>query len=121
MIMFNVPPYAGKEKEYISDAISKKKICGDGEYTKKCNAWLEEKTGVSKALLTTSCTTATEMAALLIGIEPGDEVIMPSYTFVSTANAFVLRGAKVAFVDIRPDTMNIDEKLIENAINEKTK
>lgn len=121
MISFNVPPYAGKEMEYIKDAISSRKICGDGAYTKKCNAWIEEKTGVRKALLTTSCTTATEMAAILAGIEPGDEVIMPSYTFVSTANAFVLRGAKVVFVDIRPDTMNIDEKLIENAITEKTK
>lgn len=121
MISFNVPPYAGKEIEYIKDAISNRKICGDGAYTKKCNAWIEEKTGVRKALLTTSCTTATEMAAILAGIEPGDEVIMPSYTFVSTANAFVLRGAKVVFVDIRPDTMNIDEKLIENAITEKTK
>ncbi|MBQ3924285.1 MAG: dTDP-4-amino-4,6-dideoxygalactose transaminase [Firmicutes bacterium] len=121
MISFNVPPYAGKEMEYIKDAISSRKICGDGAYTKKCNAWIEEKTGVRKALLTTSCTTATEMAAILAGIGPGDEVIMPSYTFVSTANAFVLRGAKVVFVDIRPDTMNIDEKLIENAITEKTK
>ena len=121
MINFNIPPYAGKEIEYIKDAVANRKICGDGAYTKKCNAWIEERTGVRKALLTTSCTTATEMAAILAGIEPGDEVIMPSYTFVSTANAFVLRGAKVVFVDIRPDTMNIDEKLIENAITEKTK
>ena len=121
MIYFNIPPYAGKEIEYIKDAVASRKICGDGAYTKKCNAWIEEKTGVRKALLTTSCTTATEMAAILAGIEPGDEVIMPSYTFVSTANAFVLRGAKIVFVDIRPDTMNIDEKLIENAITEKTK
>lgn len=116
MISFNVPPYVGKEKEYIEQAIEKKKICGDGEFTKKCNEWLENKTGTSKALLTTSCTHATEMTALLSDIKPGDEVIMPSYTFVSTADAFVLRGAKAVFVDIRPDTMNIDEKLIEEAI-----
>ena len=121
MISFNVPPYVGKEKEYIEQAIEKKKICGDGEFTKKCNEWLENKTGTSKALLTTSCTHATEMAALLSDIKPGDEVIMPSYTFVSTADAFVLRGAKAVFVDIRPDTMNIDEKLIEEAITDKTK
>ncbi len=121
MISFNVPPYVGKEKEYIEQAIEKKKICGDGEFTKKCNEWLENKTGTSKALLTTSCTHATEMTALLSDIKPGDEVIMPSYTFVSTADAFVLRGAKVVFVDIRPDTMNIDEKLIEEAITDKTK
>lgn len=121
MINFNVPPFVGDEIKYISDAVNKHKICGDGEYTKKCNAWLEEKTGTSKALLTTSCTHATEMAAILCDIQPGDEVIMPSYTFVSTADAFVLRGAKAVFVDIRPDTMNIDEKLIEAAITEKTK
>lgn len=121
MISFNVPPYVGKEKEYIEQAIEKKKICGDGEFTKKCSEWLENKTGTSKALLTTSCTHATEMTALLSDIKPGDEVIMPSYTFVSTADAFVLRGAKAVFVDIRPDTMNIDEKLIEDAITDKTK
>lgn len=121
MISFNVPPYVGKEKEYIEQAIEKKKICGDGEFTKKCNEWLENKTGTSKALLTTSCTHATEMTALLSDIKPGDEVIMPSYTFVSTADAFVLRGAKAVFLDIRPDTMNIDEKLIEEAITDKTK
>ena len=121
MISFNVPPYVGKEKEYIEQAIEKKEICGDGEFTKKCNEWLENKTGTSKALLTTSCTHATEMTALLSDIKPGDEVIMPSYTFVSTADAFVLRGAKAVFVDIRPDTMNIDEKLIEEAITDKTK
>lgn len=120
-ISFNVPPYVGDELTYIKDAIEKHKICGDGEYTKKCNSWIEEKTGTSKALLTTSCTHATEMAALLSDIGPGDEVIMPSYTFVSTADAFVLRGAKAVFVDVRPDTMNIDEKLIENAITDKTK
>lgn len=121
MINFNVPPYVGDEIKYITDAVDKHKICGDGEYTKKCNAWIEEKTGTSKALLTTSCTHATEMAAILCNIQPGDEVIMPSYTFVSTADAFVLRGAKVVFVDIRPDTMNIDENMIEAAITEKTK
>lgn len=121
MINFNKPPFTGKELQYMREAIDNQKICGDGIYTKKCNAWLEEKTGTKKALLTTSCTHATEMAALLLNIKPGDEVIMPSYTFVSTADAFVMRGAKVVFVDIRPDTMNIDEKLIENAITDKTK
>jgi len=121
MINFNVPPFTGKEIEYIKECVDNQKICGDGKYTKLCNSWLEEKTGVNKALLTTSCTHATEMAALLADIQPGDEVIMPSYTFVSTADAFVLRGAKAVFIDIRPDTMNMDEKLIENAITEKTK
>ncbi len=121
MINFNVPPYIGKEPEYIADAIGSKKICGDGKYTKKCNSWLENKTGCDKALLTTSCTHALEMAAILADIKPGDEVIMPSYTFVSTADAFVMRGAKIVFVDIRPDTMNIDEKLIEAAITPKTR
>lgn len=121
MINFNIPPYTGKEIDYIYQAIAEHKICGDGKFTKKCNAWLEEKTGTEKALLTTSCTHATEMAALLSDIRPGDEVIMPSFTFVSTADAFVLRGGKIVFVDIRPDTMNIDEKLIENAITSKTK
>ena len=121
MINFNVPPKVGTEEQYISEAIQSHKICGDGQFTKKCNAWLEKKTGTTKALLTTSCTHATEMAALLADIQPGDEVIMPSYTFVSTADAFVLRGAKVVFVDVRPDTMNIDENLIEAAITPKTK
>lgn len=121
MINFNVPPFVGREEEYIAEAISKRKICGDGEFTKKCNRKLEEMTGAAKVLLTTSCTHATEMAALLSDIQPGDEVIMPSYTFVSTADAFVLRGATAVFVDIRPDTMNIDETLIEDAITEKTK
>lgn len=121
MINFNVPPFTGKEIEYIRQAVENQKICGDGPYTKKCNEWIENKTGTRKALLTTSCTHATELAALLADIKEGDEVIMPSYTFVSTADAFVLRGAKVVFVDIRPDTMNIDEKLIEDAITEKTK
>ncbi|MBO6090035.1 MAG: aminotransferase class I/II-fold pyridoxal phosphate-dependent enzyme, partial [Lachnospiraceae bacterium] len=121
MIRFNVPPYTGKELDYIKQAVENQKICGDGEFTKKCNEWIENKTGIKKALLTTSCTHATEMAALLCDIKPGDEVIMPSYTFVSTADAFVLRGAKAVFVDIRPDTMNIDENLIEAAITDKTK
>ena len=121
MINFNVPPFTGKEMEYIKECVDNQKICGDGKYTKKCNEWLEKRTGVTKALLTTSCTHATEMAALLAGIKEGDEVIMPSYTFVSTADAFVLRGAKAVFVDIRPDTMNIDETKIENAITDRTK
>ena len=121
MIPFNKPPFLGTEFDYIKKAVNNQKICGDGEFTKDCNAWLENKTGASKALLTTSCTHSLEMAALLLDIKPGDEVIMPSYTFVSTADAFVLRGAKIKFVDIRPDTMNIDEKLIEDAITDKTK
>ena len=121
MIRFNVPPYTGKEMDYIRQAVENMKICGDGDFTKKDNEWLEKKTGAKKVLLTTSCTHALELAALLADIKPGDEVIMPSYTFVSTADAFVLRGAKVVFVDIRPDTMNIDEKLIENAVTDKTK
>lgn len=121
MIKFNVPPYAEKAADYIKECVVNQKICGDGAYTRKCNEWIEEKTGTAKCLLTTSCTHATEMAALLAGIKEGDEVIMPAYTFVSTANAFVLRGAVPVFVDIRPDTMNIDETLIEAAITEKTK
>ena len=121
MIYFNNPPFVGNELEYVRQAIDNQKICGDGPFTKKCSQWIEAKAGTSKALLTTSCTHATEMAALLLDIKPGDEVIMPSYTFVSTADAFVLRGAKAVFVDIRPDTMNIDENLIENAITEHTK
>ena len=121
MISFNVPPYIGNEQDYIMEAIKAHKICGDGAFTKKCNAWIEDKTGVSKALLTTACSTALDMAAMLTEVGPGDEVILPSFTFVSTANAFVLRGAKLVFVDIRPDTQNIDEKLIEDAITDKTK
>ena len=121
MISFNVPPYIGKEQDYIMDAINAHKICGDGQFTKKCNKWIEDKTGVNKALLTTACSTALDMAAILTEVGPEDEVILPSFTFVSTANAFVLRGAKLVFVDIRPDTQNIDEKLIEDAITEKTK
>ncbi len=121
MINFNVPPFTGKEFDYMKQAVEAQKICGDGQFTKKCNEWIEKKTGTGKALLTTSCTHALEMAALLCNIKPGDEVILPSYTFVSTADAFVLRGATAVFVDIRPDTMNIDEKLIEDAITDKTK
>ena len=121
MIHFNVPPVYGTEEEKIHEVIGLRKICGDGEFTKKCNQWIEKNAGCSKALLTTSCTHALEMAALLCRIQPGDEIIMPSYTFVSTANAFVLRGAKIVFTDIRPDTMNLDENLIEAAITEKTK
>lgn len=120
-ISFNKPPYIGKESEYVLDAVNKWHISGDGEYTKRCAKKLEELSGTKRALLTTSCTHATEMAALLSDIKPGDEVIMPSYTFVSTADAFVLRGATPVFVDIRPDTMNIDETLIEDAITSKTK
>lgn len=121
MINFNVPPYAEKAMDYIQECVKNQKICGDGKYTKLCNEWIERRTGTAKCLLTTSCTHATELAALLADIKPGDEVIMPSFTFVSTANAFVLRGAVPVFVDIRPDTMNIDEKLIEAAVTERTR
>ena len=120
MISFNVPPFTGKEIEYMGQAIAAQKICGDGAFTTKCSRWLEEKTKTKKALLTTSCTHATELAALLTKVKEGDEVIMPSFTFVSTADAFVLRGATPVFVDIRPDTMNLDENKIEAAITEKT-
>lgn len=121
MIRFNVPPYTGKELENIKIAVENMHICGDGEFTKKCSEYLEKITGTARCLLTTSCTHALEMAALLCGLGEGDEVIVPSYTFVSTADAFVLRGAKAVFVDIRPDTMNIDESLIEDAITGRTK
>lgn len=121
MINFNNSPFAGKEKEYISQAIDSGKICGDGKFTHDCNKWIEEKTGVTKALLTTSCSSALDMAAILAEVKSGDEVILPSFTFVSTANAFVLRGAIPVFVDIRPDTQNIDESLIEAAITDRTK
>ena len=122
MIDFNVPPYVGTEMKYVEEAAAKNhKICGDGPFTHRCNEWLEKRTGTKKALLTTSCTHATELAALLAEIREGDEVIMPSYTFVSTADAFVLRGAVPVFVDIRPDTMNIDETKIEDAVTERTK
>ena len=120
-IDFNRPAIVGKELEYIKDAVDQGMLCGDGKYTKLCSSWMKERFHVNQVFLTTSCTHALEMAAFLCDIHPGDEVIMPSYTFVSTADAFVLRGAKIVFVDIRPDTMNIDEKLIEQAVTEKTK
>lgn len=120
-ISFNVPPFVGPELTYIKDAIDRRKISGDGFYSKRCSEWLETETGARKALLTTSCTDALELSALLSDIHPDDEVICPSYTFVSTANAFVLRGAKIIFVDIRPDTMNLDETLIEAAITSRTR
>lgn len=120
-IPFNRPPYTGNEDKYVLEAMRSSKISGDGEFTKKCQKWFEENLPCKKALLTPSCTHALEMAAILIDIQPGDEVIMPSYTFVSTANAFTFRGAKIVFVDIRPDTMNIDETKIEMAITERTK
>lgn len=121
MIHFNIPPFVGKEFEYMHEAAENHKICGDGPFTKKCDAWMEERFGAKKALLTTSGSTALDMAALLCNLQPGDEVILPSFTFSSTANSFVLAGATLVFVDIRPDTMNIDEKKIEAAITEKTK
>lgn len=121
MIPFNKAPLAGNEEQYVLEAIRSGKICGDGVFTKKCHQWFENKLQCQKALLTTSCTHALEMCAILLEIKEGDEVIMPSYTFVSTANAFVLRGAKIVFVDVRPDTMNIDETQIESAITPKTK
>ncbi|MDD2896320.1 MAG: dTDP-4-amino-4,6-dideoxygalactose transaminase [Aliarcobacter sp.] len=121
MIPFNKPPFTGNEEKYILESIKSSKISGDGDFTKKCHKWFEEKLDCKKVLLTTSCTHALEMAAILLDIQEGDEVIMPSYTFVSTANAFVLRGAKIVFVDIRPDTMNIDETKIEQAITDKTR
>lgn len=121
-ISFNRPPFVGKETEYIKEAVEKNgMICGDGPFTKKCSQWMKDRFQTKNVLLTTSCTHALEMAAFLADIQPGDEVIMPSYTFVSTADAFVLRGATCVFVDIRPDTMNIDEKLIEDAITDKTR
>lgn len=121
MIPFNKPPFIGEEMKYIKNAVENNKICGDGEYTKLCNKLMEKSFNSKKVLLTTSGTHALEMAAMLCNIKPGDEVIMPSYTFVSTANAFLLQGAKVLFVDIRPDTLNIDENLIEQAITKNTK
>lgn len=121
MIPFNRPPYTGDELKYIREVIDNRKICGDGQFTKKCSTWMEERFHAKKVLLTTSGSSALDMAALLCNIKPGDEVILPSYTFSSTANAFVLVGARLVFVDIRPDTMNIDEKKIEAAITEKTK
>ena len=121
MLDFNIPPYVGKEEEYIKKAIKNKKICGDGEFTKLCNSWMEERFNAKKVLLTTSGSTALDMAALLCDLKPGDEVILPSFTFSSTANSPALRGATLVFVDVRPDTMNIDETKIENAITDKTK
>ena len=121
MIPFNIPPCVGTELDHVKAAIASRKICGDGAYTKKCSVWMEERFGARKVLLTTSGSTALDMAALLCGIEPGDEVILPSFTFSSTANSFVLAGARLVFVDIRPDTMNIDENKIEAAVTEKTK
>lgn len=121
MIHFNIPPFTGKEFDYMKEAVENHKICGDGPFTKKCDAWIEERFGTKKALLTTSGSTALDMAALLCGLQPGDEVILPSFTFSSTANSFVLAGAKLVFVDIRPDTMNIDENKIEAAITDKTR
>lgn len=121
MIPFNVPPVIGTEKKYVSQAIDSHKICGDGEFTKRCSLWMEDRFQARKVLLTTSGSTALDMAALMCDIHPGDEVILPSFTFSSTANSFVLAGASLVFVDIRPDTMNIDENKIEDAITDKTK
>ena len=120
MIEFNVPPFTGRETDFMAEAVASHTICGDGAFTKKCNAWLEDRFGARKALLTTSGTTALDMAALLCDLRPGDEVILPSFTFSSTATAFVLAGAKLVFVDIRPDTMNLDERKIEDAITDRT-
>ena len=121
MICFNVPPCTGHEMKYIAEAVASHKICGDGQFTKKCSAWLEQRFNAHRVLLTTSGTTALDMASLLCELRPGDEVILPSFTFSSTANAFVNYGARLVFVDIRPDTMNIDETKIEDAITDKTK
>ena len=121
MICFNVPPCTGHEMKYIAEAVASHKICGDGQFTKKCSAWLEQRFNAHRVLLTTSGTTALDMASLLCELQPGDEVILPSFTFSSTANAFVNYGARLVFVDIRPDTMNIDETKIEAAITDKTK
>lgn len=121
LIKFNCPPVVGTELKYITSVIKSGRLSGDGEFTKKCSKWLEEKFSCKKVLLTTSGSTALDMAAILCEIKPADEVIMPSFTFSSTANSFALRGARIIFVDIRPDTMNINEKIIESAITEKTK
>ena len=121
MVPFNVPPCTGNEMKYIGEAVASHKICGDGQFTRKCSAWMEERFNAHKVLLTTSGTTALDMAGLLCDLKPGDEVILPSFTFSSTANAFVNYGAKLVFVDIRPDTMNIDETKIEAAITDRTK
>ena len=119
-IPFNIPPATGREPEYLAQAIANRKLCGDGAFTQKCDQWLEQWTGAPKVLLTTSCTSALELAALLCNVKAGDEVILPSFTFVSTADAFVQRGAKMVYVDVRPDTMNIDETKIQAAITNKT-
>lgn len=121
MIHFNVPPFVGTEFKYMQEAVENHKICGDGPFTKKCNEWLEKRFHAKKVMLTTSGSTALDMAAMLCDLKPGDEVILPSFTFSSTANAFVLAGARLVFVDIRPDTMNIDESKIEKAITDRTK
>lgn len=121
MIPFNIPPFTGEEIKYVKEAIESHKICGDGAFTKKCSQWMEERFHAQKILLTTSGSTALDMAMLLCGLTPGDEVILPSYTFSSTANSGILAGAKLVFTDIRPDTMNIDETKIEEAITERTK
>lgn len=121
MINFNVPPCTGREMDYIAEAIAAHKICGDGPFTRKCNAWMEERFHAHKAMLTTSGSTALDMASLLCDLQPGDEVILPSFTFSSTANSFAIYGAKLVFVDIRPDTMNIDETKIEAAVTDKTR
>lgn len=121
MVHFNIPPFTGRELDYIQQAVRLGKISGDGTFTRQCSRWMEEQFHIAHVLLTTSCTHALEMAAILAGIQPGDEVILPSYTFVSTADAFVQRGAELVFVDIRPDTMNMDERLLEDAVTEKTK
>ncbi|MGM9958610.1 MAG: dTDP-4-amino-4,6-dideoxygalactose transaminase [Erysipelotrichaceae bacterium] len=121
MIHFNVPPFTGKEFDYIREAVENHKICGDGPFTKKCDEWMEKRFNARKVMLTTSGSSALDMAALLCDLEAGDEVILPSFTFSSTANSFVLAGARLVFVDIRPDTMNIDEQKIEKAITDKTK
>ena len=121
MIPFNAPPVVGTEIDYMQSAMGSGKLCGDGGFTRRCQQWMEQRFRSAKVLLTPSCTASLEMAALLLDIQPGDEVIMPSYTFVSTANAFVLRGATIVFVDVRPDTLNIDETLIEAAITPKTR
>lgn len=121
VIPFNVPPLAGSEEKYVLESMKSSRMSGDGQFTHRCHQWFEERIGCKKALLTPSCTHALEICAILINIGPGDEVIMPSYTFVSTANAFVLRGAKIVFVDVRPDTMNINENFIERAITDRTK
>ena len=121
MIDFSRPVYVKESMSYIQQAVEQNHLCGDGSFTRKCTEWMEEQTGTERTMFTTSCTHAMELMALLMEIEPGDEVIMPSYTFASTADAFVLRGAKIVFADIRPDTMNIDENLIEQAITPRTK